>query len=82
MDDRLPLLLAAAAGAGVWHACTTLRCAADKGDTSSAGAATPPAAAVPTGAGAGTVMGTHAAHSIECLSCLLISFAIKLCVLF
>ena len=81
MDDRLPLLLAAAAGAGVWHACTTLRCAADKGDTSS-GAATPPAAAVPTGAGAGTVMGTHAAHSIECLSCLLISFAIKLCVLF
>ena len=52
MDDRLHLLFAAVAGAGVWHACTTLRPSSGGGANSAR-----PAKAQPTGAGKGTVMG-------------------------
>jgi hypothetical protein len=75
MDDQLPLLLAAAAGVGVWHACTTLRLPGKADAGGSAAAATPPAAAavaVPTGAGAGTVMGNNTC-SLQRLSFLVTS---------
>jgi hypothetical protein len=54
MDDRLPLLLAAAAGAGAWHACTAMMGSSSSGG---GGSKRPAAEPTPTGAGAGTVVG-------------------------